>query len=631
MRIGEYLPLYPEKIALNRLSVGKDADSWFTALPARLQEEAVIIARLGLGKPLVLRMAEQAEKNGTSIESELLVSRSVAPDAYYEALARHLGLPFMSSIDPREVTDYSDLDSQLAKPLLLRLNRKAKGPHIVLVPEAGRLPALRSRLEHGRTLRDYFAIATPTAVRQAVWSAGRKRRVRDCINSLYDKMPAMSARSGLSGFQGFLVGFCLSLLFFGLVTHTLDTALLVHIAASFFYCGILALRALALRHSPQPATLALALKDEALPVYTILVALYKESAVAAQLVKHLDALAWPRSKLDIKLVCEADDLETRRSLQELSLGPEYEIVDVPPSRPRTKPKALAYALSAARGPLMVLFDAEDRPHPNQLREAFAAFCNGGDDLACVQAPLRITNDERSWISRMFALEYAGLFGRILPMLAEKRMPMPLGGTSNHFRTDVLRQVGGWDPHNVTEDADLGMRLYRAGYHCGMISLPTLEDAPTRISDWVGQRTRWFKGWMQTIVVHCRHPRRLARDMGWSATVLFLLLMVGIVVSALAHPLLLVFLVQTAVAAMSDKTDMLHQILSVMDIANIFLSYVIFVWLGMTAPTMRANTRPGRWLFMVPVYWLMLSWAAWQALIELKTNPFYWKKTEHRPT
>ncbi len=590
-----------------------------------------MIARLGVGKPLVLRMAERAGKNGTSIESELLASRAVTPEAYYEALSRHLGLPFIPSLDSGQTSDYPDVDSQLTRPSLIRLNRKAQGPHIVLVPEAARLSIIQSALEESAPLRTHCAVATPTTLRKTVWAVGHQRRVRDCINHLYDKMPDMSARSGMSGYQGFIVGFCLALLLVSLITHLTDTLLIVHVAASFFYFGILILRALALQHRPRPADLAIAARDEALPVYTVLVALYKESAVAAQLVKHLDALDWPRSKLDIKLVCEADDSETRLALLALSLGPEYEIVDVPPAWPRTKPKALAYAVTAARGPFLVLYDAEDRPHPHQLREAFATFCSGGDDLACVQAPLSITNGDRSWISRMFALEYAGLFGRMLPMLAQKVMPIPLGGTSNHFRTDILRRVGGWDPYNVTEDADLGMRLYRAGYHCGVISLPTLEDAPTKISDWTGQRTRWFKGWMQTIVVHCRHPRQLVRDMGWKATALFMLMMVGIVVSALAHPLLLVFLVQAATATVSGRPDMLHQVLCVMDITNIFLSYVIFVWLGMKGLAKSDRNRPGKWLFMVPFYWLMMSWAAWRALVELKTNPFYWKKTEHKPT
>jgi glycosyltransferase XagB len=629
MRIGEYLHSSPERIADSILAA--NPGSWLRALPARLQEEASVINRLGVGKPLVLRMAERAETNGTTIESELLASRTVTPDAYYEALSRHLGLPFLAALDPRQISDYADIDSQLIRPMLLRLNRKAKGAHIVLVPEASRLSTLKSALEDGATLREHCAIAAPCAVRKAVWTAGQGRRVRDSINHLCDKAPVMSARSGLSGYQGFLVGFCLSLLLVSLMVYPMDTLLAVHVTASFFYFGILLLRALALRHRPRPAELAIADRDEILPVYTVLVALYKERAVVAQLIQHLDALDWPRSKLDIKLVCEADDKDTRLALQALSPGPEYEIVDVPPSWPRTKPKALTYAVTAARGPFLVLYDAEDRPHPQQLREAFAAFSKGGADLACLQAPLHITNGDKSWISHMFALEYAGLFGRILPMLAQQVMPIPLGGTSNHFRTGVLRQLGGWDPYNVTEDADLGMRLYRAGYHCGMIRLPTLEDAPTEISDWLGQRRRWFKGWMQTIVVHCRDPRQLVGDMGLRATGLFLLLMVGIVVSALAHPLLLFFLAQTAAATLLGRPDLLHQILCIMDITNIFLSYVIFVWLGMKGLAQSDRNRPGKWLYRVPFYWLLMSWAAWRALIELKTNPFYWNKTEHRPS
>jgi cellulose synthase/poly-beta-1,6-N-acetylglucosamine synthase-like glycosyltransferase len=244
-----------------------------------------------------------------------------------------------------------------------------------------------------------------------------------------------------------------------------------------------------------------------------MVALYREAAVAEQLISSLKRLDWPAVLLDIKLVCEADDHETITALNALALGPCFEIVEVPPCNPRTKPKALTYALAAARGEYLAIYDAEDRPHPQQLREAYARFQTSPAEVACLQAPLIITNAKESWISALFSLEYSGLFRGLLPMLAGSRMPLPLGGTSNHFRTETLLAVGGWDPFNVTEDADLGLRLYRLGYRADVIVRQTLEDAPTAIRVWMAQRSRWFKGWLQTWLVLMRHPRRLARQMG----------------------------------------------------------------------------------------------------------------------
>jgi cellulose synthase/poly-beta-1,6-N-acetylglucosamine synthase-like glycosyltransferase len=207
---------------------------------------------------------------------------------------------------------------------------------------------------------------------------------------------------------------------------------------------------------------------------------------------------WPRDRLDIKLVLEAGDRATVAAIRRRVASASYEIVIVPPIGPRTKPKALSYALAFARGEFVTVYDAEDRPHPLQLREAHAAFCRAGRDLACLQSSLVIDNGETSWLARLFTIEYAALFDGLLPALAKLGMPLPLGGTSNHFRRAALEAVGGWDPFNVTEDADLGIRLARFGYRAATIALPTLEEAPADLGPWIRQRTRWFKGWMRPV-------------------------------------------------------------------------------------------------------------------------------------
>jgi cellulose synthase/poly-beta-1,6-N-acetylglucosamine synthase-like glycosyltransferase len=202
--------------------------------------------------------------------------------------------------------------------------------------------------------------------------------------------------------------------------------------------------------------------------------------------------------LDIKFVLEADDHETRRAIDRLRLGTPFETRIAPAGGPRTKPKALNAALPFVRGSFVAVYDAEDRPEPDQLRMALEAFAANGERLACVQAQLTIDNTADSWLTRVFTAEYAGLFDVFLPGLAAWRLPLPLGGSSNHFRRAVLLQIGAWDPYNVTEDADLGMRLARLGYFTGMIRSTTYEEAPARFHPWLRQRTRWFKGWMRLV-------------------------------------------------------------------------------------------------------------------------------------
>jgi cellulose synthase/poly-beta-1,6-N-acetylglucosamine synthase-like glycosyltransferase len=195
---------------------------------------------------------------------------------------------------------------------------------------------------------------------------------------------------------------------------------------------------------------------------------------------------------------EADDGETRTAIAARKSRIPLTVIPVPASGPRTKPKALNVALPFARGTFTVIYDAEDRPEADQLRGALRAFRAGGKRLACVQARLCIDNTADSWLARLFTAEYAGQFDVFLLGIAALGLPLPLGGSSNHFRTASLREIGGWDAHNVTEDADLGMRLARFGYRADVISSTTYEEAPARIGSWLRQRTRWFKGWMHPV-------------------------------------------------------------------------------------------------------------------------------------
>ena len=211
---------------------------------------------------------------------------------------------------------------------------------------------------------------------------------------------------------------------------------------------------------------------------------------------------------------EEDDLETVAAAKALLDGDvPFEIIEVPPGGPRTKPKAANYALAFARGEYLVVYDAEDRPERDQLKKAVATFRASPRQTACLQARLNFYNADHNWLTKMFALDYALWFDTLLPGLDRIGVPMPLGGTSNHFRTSVLRDIGGWDAFNVTEDADIGIRLSQLGYRVSMLDSNTFEEAPVTIGAWLKQRSRWLKGYMQTWLVHMRDPLALVRRTG----------------------------------------------------------------------------------------------------------------------
>lgn len=236
------------------------------------------------------------------------------------------------------------------------------------------------------------------------------------------------------------------------------------------------------------------LRDSQLPLYTVLIPLRDEAQMVPMLKRAMTAIDYPPHLLDIKFVVEAKSPETVTAVEGILDQPQFRMVAVPPGPPNTKPKAIDYALPLARGEFLVVYDAEDVPDPDQLRRAAERF-RADAGLACLQAELVPENAHENLLTALFAGEYAGLFGRLLPALARWRLPVPLGGTSNHFRTSVLRELGGWDAFNVTEDADLGVRLARRGYRAETFDSRTHEEAPLTVAAWMAQRTRWMKGWM----------------------------------------------------------------------------------------------------------------------------------------
>ena len=182
--------------------------------------------------------------------------------------------------------------------------------------------------------------------------------------------------------------------------------------------------------------------------------------------------------------------------------PKYiHVIKVPVSFPRTKPKAMNYAISYVKGEYLCVYDAEDRPDSDQLLKALQAFKELSQEYACVQARLNFYNPNENMLTSFFSIEYSLWFEYLLKGLNLYELPITLGGTSNHFKVSALEKIGYWDAYNVTEDADLGIRLYSNGYKVHIIDSETLEEAPIGLFNWLAQRTRWIKGFIVFFVCH----------------------------------------------------------------------------------------------------------------------------------
>jgi cellulose synthase/poly-beta-1,6-N-acetylglucosamine synthase-like glycosyltransferase len=397
-------------------------------------------------------------------------------------------------------------------------------------------------------------------------------------------------------------------------------------------------------------------------IYTILVPLYKEANIAERIVAGMNGLDYPHEKLDVKLLLEEDDEETINAVRSIELSEIYEVIVVPDAQPKTKPKACNHGLKRAKGEFCVIFDAEDRPDADQLKKVIYAFRNAPEKLACIQGKLNYFNAKQNLLTRWFTIEYSTTFDLYLAGLQMMKVPVPLGGTSNHFRTSVLRELGGWDPFNVTEDCDLGVRIYKRGYSTCLIDSTTWEEANSRPWNWIRQRSRWVKGFFQTHLTHSRNPLRTLRQLGpWgyagffmsvggSAMMMVLNLIYWIVggtyLAMIGNALLDNYTLWEVLKGpreqlgenwvwpmiyFGDKEDPMWSSLSIVFFAVAVLllfTNVLFVLMHVAACLRRKyyNLLPAA--LLMPIYWVMISIGAWKGFIQLFTNPFYWEKTVH---
>lgn len=376
------------------------------------------------------------------------------------------------------------------------------------------------------------------------------------------------------------------------------------------------------RPSPQPA-----IDARRLPRISILVPLYKEPEVAAQLMRNLSQLTYPRCLLDIHPLLEEEDHVTQNALNAADLPPTFKPIIAPDGTPRTKPRAMNYALDFCRGDIIGIYDAEDAPDPDQLMQVAAAFANAPPEVAGFQGVLDYYNPRQNWLARCFTIEYASWFRVILPGMVRLGLAIPLGGTTIFCRRDVLVKLGGWDAHNVTEDADLGLRLARRGYRVDMLDSTTGEEANCHLIPWVKQRSRWLKGYLITYLVHVHHPGALLRDLG-------LRRFLGVqahFMAALSQVILAPFLWSFWLIPLGIPHPM-AQALPPKTLWFLALSFLMAEALTMTVGWVATRGKAHRhlmgWVPGLHLYFPLAALAAYKALYEVVFKPFYWDKTVH---
>lgn len=372
------------------------------------------------------------------------------------------------------------------------------------------------------------------------------------------------------------------------------------------------------------------LDEQSLPIYTILCPLYREAHVIPQFVRAIDALDWPKDKLDVMLLLEEDDEESVQEVAQMGLPSHVRVVVVPNSAPKTKPKACNYGLSHAAGEYLVVYDAEDIPDPLQLKKAYLGFQKVDQTVLCLQAKLNYYNPGHNLLTRFFTAEYSLWFDLILSGLQSIGTTIPLGGTSNHFKTADLLALEGWDPFNVTEDADLGIRLFKRGYKTAMIDSTTYEEANSRFFNWMRQRSRWLKGYMQTYLVHMREIVPFMRRYGIHGLI-FQLVIGGKIAFTLINPLLWAATISyfALYAYVGPMIEALYPAwVFYMAAFSLVCGNFLFIYYYMVGCMRREQYGLIKYVFLIPFYWLMTSIACTIALYQLIFKPHYWEKTIH---
>jgi cellulose synthase/poly-beta-1,6-N-acetylglucosamine synthase-like glycosyltransferase len=561
---------------------------------------------------------------------------------FFRVLSDHFGLPFRSDIEdvPKEV-DYSLLSLVNHGEVIesQTIPYQLKEGHLVVLTafpnSEGVLAFLKTRFGVHEVVQIVITDLDLTKITELLY---RDILLEDSVYGLFFRKPQESAYSVFIGTQVVFFGLLSLGLLCWIYFSAISFILTLNIIIQLFYTMIFAFKLLVSvvgisreKHEVVSDAEVAALDEASLPVYSVLVPVYKEPEVIGILMDSLKKIDYPQNKLDIILLLESDDQETLAAARANKPPANWRFLVVPDSLPRTKPKACNYGLSFTRGKYLVIYDAEDMPEPNQLKKTVILFRKGGPQYICYQGALNYFNQRENLLTRLFTLEYSHWFDYLLPGMDRLRLVIPLGGTSNHFDTEKLKHLGGWDPFNTTEDADLGIRSYAEGYRVGVLNSTTYEESNAKVGSFIKQRSRWIKGYMQTWVVYSRHPIQLIKAMGLKGWLSLNLFIGGTPFAALINPITWAgFLIWVVTDTILFEAIFPPAVLY-LSLFNLLFGNFLGIYLNMFAVFKRKEYTLLPYAILTPFYSILHSIAAYKALYQLFSQPFYWEKTQHGVT
>ena len=579
------------------------------------------------------------QKSGAQIGDVLIALGKINPLQLAKALSLQFNLPYRNAVDyPANPETLKEVvlgvgEQFLRTNAILPLGRKGNALGVVTSRPNAKEPL--EALAKAMNAELFLFVCSEREIQTALTNHFRDSYTEESTMGLFFRNPEESAMETFTTLQLILLYALVTLFLFGMLFRGRETLLVLFFLINVFYVFSLGFKLLASILGARTEILeqvsdeeAAALDPKTLPVYTILLPMYKEPEVVKHLIAGIMEMDYPLEKLDVKILLEEEDTVTYDAVRALRPPANFEIVRVPYSVPKTKPKACNYGLLFARGEYLTIYDAEDVPEKDQLRKVVAAFRKGPENMICVQAALNYFNSDQNLLTRMFTLEYSYWFDYMLPGIEALGMPIPLGGTSNHFRTEMLRLLGGWDPFNVTEDADLGIRASAHRMWVSTINSTTFEEANSHTGNWIRQRSRWIKGYMQTYLVHMRNPLRLFRTIGLMPFLGVQLLIGGTFMTFLINPilwLLFIFWIAFRPLWMESVFPLWNLTLSTL---NLIVGNAMGIYLNMLAVFRRRLFHLTFYSLMNPFYWILHSIAAYKALWQLFTKPFFWEKTVH---
>ena len=572
------------------------------------------------------------------------------PRTYYRDLAQQVGLAFDTEL-PVLMDDSASIANIVGPTMLTRLSffpYRDAGDVVVACADPFCATDIETvcRESLGPDVNLRFVMASLATIRQAVAQSTYLTTRAKAETSLSFAAPEYSSRGIVSNSFRFKLFAIVAVLLALLVWRPGAWLLVFFVTANGLYIVLtpfrlfVSVRALRSLRAPGADTSGPDPPDELFPIYTVLVPGYDEAAIVPSLIRGLKNLDYPSDKLDIKLIVEVADRATieayaREGIDESdyadALHTVFHLVKVPNGEIATKPRACNYALEFARGSMTVIYDAEDRPDPQQLRKSFVHIADEPLNTLCLQAKLNFYNPHDNLLTRFFALEYGFWYDFMLPGLRAWNIPIPLGGTSNHFLTETLRRIGGWDAYNVTEDADLGWRLSQLGYRSAMLDSYTYEEANSELWNWITQRTRWQKGFLITTLVHLRSPVRVMRRLGVYGFLTSSVVFLTNFLLPLINPELWLLFAVWYVPPLFGLTPLglgLSETMHLIGLVNLVVGNGLFAVTYVISAYGRHHWSELLLAPLMPLYWLLISVAAYRSLYQVVTSPYRWEKTRH---